>query len=71
MVENVVGIDACHFHVDAVIILAFYFLCFFAKAFHFTQAEIVSCPAVNKVATEHGTIQAQFKLRLLRLLAFT
>ena len=40
MVENVVGIDAGHFHVDAMIILAFHFSCLLAKAFYFTEPEI-------------------------------
>ena len=71
MVENVVGIDAGHFHVDAMIILAFHFSCLLAKAFYFTEPEIVSRPPVNKVTTEHGTVQAQFEFRLFRLLAFT
>ena len=71
MVENVVGIDAGHFHVDAMIILAFHFSCLLAEAFYFTEPEIVSRPPVNKVTTEHGTVQAQFEFRLFRLLAFT
>ena len=46
------------------IILAFHFSCLLAKAFYFTEPEIVSRPPVNKVTTEHGTVQAQFEFRL-------
>ena len=42
-----------------------------SQADYFTEPEIVSRPPVNKVTTEHGTVQAQFEFRLFRLLAFT
>ena len=70
MVENVVGIDACHSHVDALDVRAFDHFAFLSQSSDLPQAEIVARTPVDEVAAQHGTVKAQLQFGFLRLLSF-